>query len=119
MVTMFVRASRYTYSCLMGSSDFTLNVPEFTELGCDLAFCGKNSGRWTNKIDECLFTMVESRKVVTPIIAECPIHLECKILTRDHLWPCHFASPEIVKEHYKEADYHMAVMAEIVEAYEN
>ena len=117
-VTVFVRQSRYTHSCLEGSSDFTLNVPWFDELGSQLALCGEVSGRDADKISECQFTLVESRKVVTPIIAECPIHFECKILVRAQLSEQDIVGSGMLERHYEHGDHHMMVVAEIVAVYD-
>lgn len=115
--TVLVRRSRYTYGCLHASESFTVNVPPVGGLKEELLFCGTKSGRDLDKAASCGLTLVTGKKVKTPVIEECSLHYECRILARKQLEAGDFASFEVLKEYYESNDYHMIVMGEIVTTY--
>jgi flavin reductase (DIM6/NTAB) family NADH-FMN oxidoreductase RutF len=55
--------------------------------------------------------------VATPIIAECHVHYECKIVVRKQLSADDFSAPTILKKYYEGGDHHMIVIGEILAAY--
>ena len=57
---------------------FTVNVPD-TSLVAAVDYCGISSGRSTDKFADAGLTLVPSALVTTPIIAECPYNLECRV----------------------------------------
>jgi len=115
--TVLVRRSRYTYGCLHVSDSFTVNVPAAGRLREALLFCGTKSGRDHDKADACGLSLVAGRMVPTPIIKECALHYECRILMRKQLEEGDFLSPAILEEYYAGNDHHMIVMGEIVSCY--
>jgi len=116
-LTVLVRKSRYTYSCLLEGPDFTVNVPARGRLGEELLLCGTKSGRDVDKAVACSLTMEQAQIVATPIIAECHVHYECKIVLRKQLSARDFSAPTILKKYYEGGDHHMIVIGEIVAAY--
>jgi len=117
MFTVLVRKSRYTHSCLLEAPDFTVNVPARGTLGEELLFCGTKSGRDVDKALACSLTMKRAQNVATPIIAQCHVHYECKIVLRKQLSAADFSAPEILDEFYQDTDHHMIVIGEIIAAY--
>lgn len=115
--TALVRVSRYTYECLLSSDTFTINAPRPGELKDELLFCGTKSGRDLDKVAECGLTMVPSRAVDTPIIDECALHYECRILARTQQKRTDFSSEEVLGQYYASGDHHLVVFGEIVAAY--
>ena len=116
-LTVLVRKSRYTYSCLVDTPDFTVNVPAVGTLDDQLLFCGTKSGRDLDKAAACGLTLSPAQRVRTPIIAECHVHYECKVVVRKQLSGTDFSSPAILDEYYQDDDQHMIVIGEIVTAY--
>src|ERR1035438_8547954 len=56
--TVLVRPTRYTFQLLENSIDFSVNIlPD--EFAKQIFLCGNRSGRKTDKIKECGFTMVK------------------------------------------------------------
>lgn len=114
--TAFVRKSRYTYECLQQVDEFTVSVPRLGELADELMLCGTKSGRDLDKALECGFSLVPGQSVGTPIIGECGLHYECKIMAR-----CQLEMPDLVSDDvrriYKVPDLHQIVLGEIVTAY--
>jgi len=116
-VTVLVRRSRYTYSCLLDTPDFTVNVPATGTLDDQLVFCGTKSGRDVDKAAACGLTLKEAQRVQTPIIAECALHYECRIILRKQLSHADFSAPDVLDAYYQDDDHHMIVTGEIVAAY--
>lgn len=115
--TVLVRQSRYTYSCLQSSESFTVNVPGPNTLEEELLFCGTKSGSDVDKVAACGLTLAASKQVNTPIIEECALHYECRILLRKQLEEVDFSSSKVLQEYYRENDHHMLVIGEILVSY--
>jgi len=45
----------------------------------EVDLCGVRSGRDTDKFRACSFTSLEPDKVLSPIIKECPVNIECRL----------------------------------------
>jgi len=113
--TVLVRPSRHSYSRLEQISDFTVNVPP-AELSAAAAHCGKISGREHDKFKESQLTPLPSREVRSPIIKECVVHYECRILHRNDLVPEALAQ-SVRDQCYPKGDFHRFYHGEIVAAY--
>ena len=81
-LNVYVRPTRYTYTLLEQNGDFTLNVPRPGELGDVINFCGKATGRRTDKFQKKNLTAVPSRHVAPPIVGECCMHFECSAFNK-------------------------------------
>ncbi|MGV8983709.1 flavin reductase family protein [Clostridium sp.] len=114
--TVMVRKSRYTYDFMENSDNFTVSIPLSKNLKSALAVCGSRSGRDIDKFKECNLTLEESKNVDTPIISECELHYECKIVYKQEMNP-ELLSKDIVEKSYKTGDYHTLYYGEIVETY--
>ncbi len=102
--TILVRPSRYTFSCLNITGDFTLCLP-YPQMRSATNFCGTHSGRDHDKLAECNLTGMPSESVKSPGIAECGVIWECRIVYTDDLNPDTLA-PEIIRSAYVGDDYH-------------
>lgn len=71
---------REMLSCeLIGrTGEFVVNVPT-ADQARQVYYCGSHSGRAVDKFRETGLTPVPARRVGTPAIAECPVHLECRV----------------------------------------
>jgi flavin reductase (DIM6/NTAB) family NADH-FMN oxidoreductase RutF len=117
MFTALVRLSRYTYECLQSSNTFTINVPRPGELKDELILCGTKSGRDLDKVLECGLTLVPGKAIETPIIEQCALHYECRIVARTQQERSDFDSDEVLRQYYANGDHHLIVFGEIVAAY--
>ena len=117
MFTALVRLSRYTYECLQASDAFTINVPRPGDLKDELMLCGTKSGRDLDKAAECGLTMAPGKVVETPIVDECALHYECRIVARTQQERPDFASDTVLDQFYANGDHHLLVFGEIVAAY--
>ncbi len=79
MVSISVRPERHSFNLIKQSGEFTVNVPTVA-MAKKVDWCGVKSGRDFNKFKECNWTAVSGSKVKAPIVAECPLALECKVL---------------------------------------
>ena len=116
MFTILVRKSRYTHDLLENSDDFTVSIPLCKDLKNALAVCGSKSGRDIDKFEECNLTLERSKKVDTPIIGECKLHYECRIVYKQKMNP-EFLSKNIVESYFANGDYHTLYHGEIVATY--
>lgn len=78
----YIREVRHTKGMMDEAMEFTINVPlEKTDKVKEaLAFCGSQSGRDFDKVQELGLTLVEGEKVSVPAIKELPLTLECKVI---------------------------------------
>lgn len=74
-----IRPSRYSYELIKGSGKFVINLTtEALVRATD--FCGVRSGRDMDKFDKCGITASPAFELEdTPVIAESPISLECRV----------------------------------------
>lgn len=84
MVSISVRPTRYSYPILMKQQEFVINLPT-SSLCRETDFCGCRSGKDIDKFAACHFTPEPAQTVAAPLIAECPVNLECKIQTTQPL----------------------------------
>jgi len=112
----FVRTSRYTHLCLQQASSFTVNVPRLGELTEELMLCGTKSGRDLDKADACGFDLQQAQHVDTPILGQCGLHYECRILARSQLESSDLADDR-VRKFYQDIDLHQIVLGEIQTVY--
>ena len=74
-----VRPERYSHSLIKETGKFVINLTT-EELIKATDFCGVRSGRDNDKFALCKLTAVPAHELSdTPVIAECPISLECKV----------------------------------------
>lgn len=78
MLSISVRPSRYSYPLIKDSGEFVVNIPS-SSLADIADKCGVISGSQVNKIAETGLTMMPAKTVNAPIIAECPVNIECKV----------------------------------------
>ena len=118
----YVRETRFTKSMLDESGEFTVNIPYGEVDSSILGYCGKKSGRDTDKIKDLELTLVESDIVSAPGIMELPLTLECKVIYKQKQ-DLSALPDEIVDRFYPVVadddfrDYHIAYYGEIVNAY--
>ncbi|MDD4493890.1 MAG: flavin reductase family protein [Eubacteriales bacterium] len=114
--TAAVRHSRHSYELIDKSGQFTINIPIDDELKNELAFCGSKSGRDFDKFKECGLTAVKGRNVDVPVIGECGLYLECRIIYKQALEPA-LLDKSINDKFYNIGDLHTLFYGEIVECY--
>ncbi len=74
-----VRPDRYSHGLIRETEEFVLNIPDQGMLE-EVEYCGFISGRDVDKFATQGLTPAPGSAVQTPIIAECPINLECHLV---------------------------------------
>lgn len=113
---VYVRYTRDTYKMLENGHVFTISVPLNNDLKEKLAYCGTKSGKDVDKIQRCNLILIAGRKVNTPVLKECELHYECKVIYKQAMEPG-MIPQEIKDKHYKNNDYHVIYYGEIVDSY--
>lgn len=116
ILMVMVRYSRHTYDLMERAEDFTVSLPLKGQLKKELAFCGSKSGRDFDKIKECSLKLKPGNKVNTPVIEDCDLHMECKIVFKQPMDEKLLAE-EIKGKSYPNGDYHMVYFGEILDTY--
>jgi flavin reductase (DIM6/NTAB) family NADH-FMN oxidoreductase RutF len=74
-----VRPERYSHHLIEEGGEFVVNLPRADQVGV-VDYCGQASGRHVDKWKACDLTPAPAQKVRPPLIAECPVALECRVL---------------------------------------
>jgi flavin reductase (DIM6/NTAB) family NADH-FMN oxidoreductase RutF len=110
-----VRHSRFTHEFIEDSDEFTVNVPG-EGLDKAVGHCGEVSGREHDKFKECELSLIRGKKVNVPVIKECKVHYECKVVHKLEVKPD--LVPTAVKGlFYAKDDYHTLYFGEILAVY--
>lgn len=78
-VAIGVRPERYSHHLIEESGEFVVNLPRADQVRV-VDYCGQVSGREVDKWEACGLTPMPAQKIHTPLIAECPVALECRVL---------------------------------------
>jgi len=96
MITIGIRPERYTLKGILENMVFSVNVPSIG-LVKKVDFCGIFSGKKTDKSE--IFKVFYGNNKNIPLIEECPVNMECKVV------------------HTKELGTHLLVVGEITETH--
>ena len=110
-----VRDSRYTHELIEETNEFTVNIPG-DDMGEAIELSGSVSGRDHDKFKETGLTAVAGKNVQTPIISECLLHFECKVIGKTQLSP-EKLSEEVLQGCYPRDDYHTLYYGKILSVY--
>jgi flavin reductase (DIM6/NTAB) family NADH-FMN oxidoreductase RutF len=79
MVAIGLRASRHSHDLISASGEFVVNIPRSDQV-MPMDYCGLVSGRDQDKFAATGLTAVPASKLqFAPLIAECPVNLECQV----------------------------------------
>lgn len=79
LISASIRPQRYSHHLVADSKEFVINIPTAEQLEA-VEICGTKSGREIDKWKECSFTPNKAEKISVPLISECPINIECKVV---------------------------------------
>lgn len=113
----FVRPSRYTYQLIEKTGDFTVNIADEGDKEI-VNYCGTVSGKTHDKFKEKNLTPLKSEYIKSPLIKECRINIECKVIAKVDLIP-EFVDEKIKKEAYPSGNYHRIYFGEILACYKS
>ena len=84
MISVGVRYNRHTYKGIKQNATFSVNVPSIDQIK-ETDYCGIVSGEKEDKIAVCGFDVFYGKLGTAPMIAQCPVNLECTVLHEIHL----------------------------------
>jgi len=79
MISVAIRPHRYTHRGIRQNLTFSVNVPS-TDMVRETDYCGLTSGSKVNKVEACRFRVFYGKLDNAPLIEQCPINLECKVM---------------------------------------
>ncbi len=78
MTYISLRPTRYSYGIIRETEEFAVNLtPAALVRAAD--FCGIHTGAKVDKFAECGLTKIPASQIGAPLIAECPVALECRV----------------------------------------
>lgn len=116
VVSVYVRPTRHTWSCLEQSKAFTLSfLPP--ELRRALDICGNTSGRDGDKWLRAGIEPEPSERIAVPRVKGAALSFECKVMATVDIDPARFVEPRIDR-HYPQKDYHRLYFGEVLAIWE-
>jgi flavin reductase (DIM6/NTAB) family NADH-FMN oxidoreductase RutF len=79
MISVAIRHSRYTLRGIRDKLVFSVNIPSY-DLIKETDYCGITSGSKANKAEVCQFRIFYGKLADAPLIEQCPINLECRVV---------------------------------------
>lgn len=95
-LAMGVRSSRHTMRLIEASGEFTVNIAR-VGMEAVVDFCGIVSGDDVDKFEASGLTPVPGSVVSAPIVAECPLNLECRVVAIHEIGDYRLVVGEIVE----------------------
>ena len=84
MTYISVRPERYSHDIIKENGEFAINLT--TSAMCRKTdFCGAKTGGKIDKFEACGFHKAEAKSISAPLIEECPVSLECKVVEEKFL----------------------------------
>jgi flavin reductase (DIM6/NTAB) family NADH-FMN oxidoreductase RutF len=79
MISVAMRPIRHTHKGIRQNLTFSVNVPS-VDLVKETDYCGIASGAKVNKVAACQFSVFYGKLGTAPLISQCPVNLECKVV---------------------------------------
>ncbi len=79
LVHISVRPQRYSYRLIKERGEFAINIPTAAQAQ-QVDYCGVVSGKEVDKFKECGFTPIPGETIGVPLIAQCPVGMECRVV---------------------------------------
>ena len=111
-VGISIKKSRYSLGKIRESGEFSVNIPS-ADYFKKVDYCGLTTGRKRNKFKDTGFTAIESSKISTPMIEECPYNIECKVFNEIDMGDWVLILEEILETHIDEAMCDLSKTAKI------
>ena len=101
-VGIAIAERRYSHGLVKEQGEFTVNMPT-AKMVKEVLGCGRCSGRdGVDKFARFNLTPLPGKYVKPPIIAECPVNLECKVVGFHHVGDHDLFIGEVLLEHIDE-----------------
>jgi len=83
IVAVGFRPATYTNKLIHATREFVVNLPK-KEILEKVDFCGCVSGKMVDKFTETGLTPLPAKYVKPPLVKECPVNIECRVLDVIH-----------------------------------
>lgn len=111
-----IRHNRYTYELLQNADSFTVSVPLEGGMESALKLVGTCHGNEVDKYAQAHLTPIDALSVDGKVIAQCALHIECKIRLVQPMTPDQM-SPEVHGRCYADEDFHTLYFGEVTACY--
>ncbi len=78
---IMIHPTRYSHDLIDQTNEFVINIPT-VDIAEEVWYCGTRSGRKVDKFKETKLTPVPAKHVKPPLIDECPINIECRVVEK-------------------------------------
>lgn len=92
---------RHSHRLIKESGEYVINIPSAGQARV-VDYCGTVSGKDVNKFKETGLTPVPAAQVKAPLIAECPVNVECKVRQVISLGSHDVFVADVLAVHYSE-----------------
>jgi len=79
MISVAIRHIRHTLKGIRQNGTFSVNIPS-ADMVREADYCGITSGSKVNKVEACQFEVFYGKLGNAPLIEQCPVNLECKVI---------------------------------------
>ncbi len=77
-LTLGVRPYRWSYQAIKETGEFVVNLPT-RELLEAVDICGHAAGSREERIKKAGLALIQASQVKAPLVAQCPVNLECRV----------------------------------------
>jgi len=101
IVGIAIAKARYSHGNISRTREYVINLPtaDMVEV---VDRCGTTSGRDIDKFAEFGLTRLPATKVAPPLIAECPVNIECRVTGIQEIGDHDLFVGEVVAQHVDE-----------------
>ena len=79
MISLAIRLDRHTYKGILQNLTLSVNIPS-TDMIEETDYCGITSGAKVDKVRICKFDIFYGKLGNAPLIKQCPVNLECRVV---------------------------------------
>ena len=101
IVGIAIRKATYSHGLIAQSGEYVVNLPT-TRILAEVDRCGSVSGRKVDKFTAFGLTPLPAAVVKPPLIAECPVNVECRVIGMEEVGDHDLFKGEVVAAHVDE-----------------
>ena len=79
MISVAIQHIRYTHLGIQQNLTFSVNIPSVDQVK-EADYCGSSSGVKVDKVKVCRFKVFYGKLGTAPLIEQCPINMECRVV---------------------------------------
>jgi flavin reductase (DIM6/NTAB) family NADH-FMN oxidoreductase RutF len=101
VVYVSIQPVRHSHKLIKETGEFVINLPSVEQVEA-VDHCGMITGREVNKFEAAGFTQAPASQVKVPLIAECPVNIECRVREVVSLGSHDVFMGDVLAVHYNE-----------------